>query len=213
MNSFDEAFEKFKNVPLTESGLSRLFKHNTEHDCGIMTAFRLAPDCGKGKPYTTKEKRQRNKSLRGKLLVQNYGVTSVVGKYQEGGIDVKEEGYFVVDLNDTGQLEAVLRKLGEYFEQDSVLIIPKGAIDGGEAQAFLVGTNDCDDNDLQNGQKDYFSKSKFGHAGEMYATYVHGRPFVFESAGKKLTRPQNGMGLWAQSRIAKKEWYDIEEKD
>ncbi len=33
---------------LQESSLSRLWKHNEEHDCGAMTAFRKAADCGEG---------------------------------------------------------------------------------------------------------------------------------------------------------------------
>ena len=36
------------NTYLQESSLSRLWRHNEKHDCGAMTAFRTAADCGEG---------------------------------------------------------------------------------------------------------------------------------------------------------------------
>ena len=43
------------NSYLQESSLSRLWKHSREHDYGTITAFRYAPECGNGTPYTKKE--------------------------------------------------------------------------------------------------------------------------------------------------------------
>ena len=57
--------------------------------------------------------------------------------------------------------------------------------------------------------KNYFTKGRFGHTSEIYTTYVHGRPFVFESVGKKLTLPATGMGIWAMKEAADKDWRDI----
>ena len=51
--------KEFKEY-LQESSLSRLWRHSQEHDYGTITAFRYAPDCGEGTPYTKKENLQRN---------------------------------------------------------------------------------------------------------------------------------------------------------
>ena len=50
--------------------------------------------------------------------------------------EVGEHTYFIVDSEDTGNLEKDLRSLGEEFDQDSILFIPKG----GE-KSTLFGTN------------------------------------------------------------------------
>ena len=45
---------KLKNL-IKESGLSRIWKHMSEHDTGTISAFRYARDCGLGKRYTKNE--------------------------------------------------------------------------------------------------------------------------------------------------------------
>jgi hypothetical protein len=130
---------------LNESSLSRVWRHNEEHDCAAMTAFRKARDCGKGEEYTKKENKARNKSLLSKLKSKGYSVTSLKGKYPEGGVEGKEESFFIVDINDRGDLLKDVKMLGEMFEQDSVLFIPKGAINN-TADAYLIGTNNCENN-------------------------------------------------------------------
>mgnify|MGYP003665450360 FL=1 len=52
---------------LNESSLSRIWRHNEQHDTGALTAFRKGEDCGEGTPYTSKQNAQRNKSLMAKL--------------------------------------------------------------------------------------------------------------------------------------------------
>jgi hypothetical protein len=194
---------------LTESSLSRLWKHNEEHDCGALTAFRKGEDCGEGRPYTKKENKQRNKSLRSKLVAKGYGVTELHGIYPEGGTTQKENSFFVVDLEDTGGLEKELAKLGELFDQDSILIIPKGAIKN-EAQAFLFGTNKCPNNWLGYHKKEVFSKGKVGYESKIYTSYVKGRPFIFEEVGRNCIAPGSGMGVWALHVISEKNWQDID---
>lgn len=208
------AFENVKkNKPvIEESGLSRVWEHNNKHDCGSLTAFRDARNCGKGKRYTRKENKKRNKVLLAKLLSQGYGVTKLKGKYPEGGREGKEESFFVVDLNDTGKLKSNLIKLGEKFEQDSILFIPKGAINN-EAQSYLIGTNHCDNNFLGYGKKEKFDAAKLGKKGKIYTSYVNGRPFYFEGLDKSINEmivpPRSGMGIWAMYRFIEKNDKDI----
>tara|TARA_Y100000310_G_scaffold221860_1_gene223446 strand:- start:89 stop:697 length:609 start_codon:yes stop_codon:yes gene_type:complete len=193
---------------INESSLSRLWKHNEEHDAGALTAFRKGSKCGEGEPYSKKQNAQRNKSLLAKLKSKGYGVTKLHGSYPEGGKIAKEISYFVVDLNDSGGLEKDLRKLGAEFEQDSILFVPKGAI-AGDAKAELIGTNKCDNNWLGFGKKEVFNKGRMGHDSPIYTSKVNGRPFVFEEVGKEVPSPASGMGVWMMHLVAEKDWQDI----
>ena len=141
---------------LNESSLSRIWKHNEEHDAGALTAFRKGSECGEGTAYSKSDNAKRNKSLLAKLKTKGYGVTKLYGSYPEGGKSVKETSYFVVDLNDTGKLEKDLKKLGQEFDQDSILSIPRGAIRG-DAKAYLIGTNTCEYIWLGRGKKEIWS--------------------------------------------------------
>jgi hypothetical protein len=85
-----------------------------------------------------------------------------------------------VDLDDKGNIEKDIAKLGRKYNQDSVLIVPKGAIKN-EATAYLVGTNNCCNNWLGFGRKEPFEKGKLNYNSPVYTTYVNGRPFIFES--------------------------------
>ena len=197
------------NDHLNESSLSRIWGHNQKHDCAAMTAFRDKRDCGKGEPYTNKENKFRNKSLLAKLKVKGYGVTSLKGVYPEGGKTKKEESFFIVDLNDTGDLLKDVKNLGKEFEQDSILYIPKGSINN-EDNAFLIGTNKCENNWLGFGKKEFFKKGKLGVSSKIYTSKVNGRPFIFEHVGSEFQNPGNGMGVWAMNVMAKKHWTELE---
>lgn len=193
---------------LNESSLSRLWRHNEEHDCAAMTAYRKARDCGQGEPYTKAENKARNKSLLAKLKSKGYSVTSLKGKYPEGGTVGKEESFFIVDINDTGKLFDDVKWLGIEFEQDSVLLIPKGAIQN-KAKAYLIGTNNCEDNWLKLGQTEVFNKGKLGYESPIYTSYVNGRPFLFEEYNREIGDPGNGMGYWSLQRAALKDWSEF----
>lgn len=196
---------------INESSLSRLQKHMKDHDTGTITAFRFANDCGKGKEYTKKENLQRNKSLLAKLQNKRYGVTSVKGSYIEnfGTKDAKEVGenvFFVVDLQDNGNLLKDLQKLGEEFEQDSILFIPKGG-----TKSELHETNKC-----KLGYPGYkkiqrFTKRSLGDKGEFF-TKVKGRPFIFKENLEisEHLLPQGFFGRWACSKISKNHWSEID---
>jgi len=195
---------------LKESSLSRILKHNINHDCGALTAFRKARDCGAGEKYTHKENQKRNKSLKAKLLSMGYNITSVRGKYPEGGKIQREDSFFIVDSNDTGSLETDIIKLGIIFDQDSILYIPKGSVSQ-EDNAYLIGTNKCSNNWLGYGKKEFFEKGRFGVDSKIYTTYVNGRPFIFEDIGVEEILPASGMGIWAMHLMANKNWNDIED--
>lgn len=191
--------------PLHESSLSRLYRHNAAHDCGALTAFRKAAACGNGTPYTRDDNRKRNRSLLAKLQAAGYSVTALKGTYPEGGTTTTEESYFVVDLRDRGRLETDLRHLGEIFEQDSVLFMPRGAINN-EAKAYLIGTNHCENNWIRYGQTHTFDVGHLGHESPIYTSYVNGRPFIFEEVGRDYGLPGNGYGWWALHIAALKDW-------
>jgi len=49
---------------LEESSLSKIFRHNEQHDCGALTAFRKGSNCGIGTPYTLKERNSETNHLK-----------------------------------------------------------------------------------------------------------------------------------------------------
>lgn len=161
---------KSKNV--NESGLSRIYQHYMEHDSGTISAFRGDIDL--------KENKERNKELKGYLLSQGYGVTSIKGIYienygKEDAREVDEESFFVVDLKDSGKLKEDLIKMGKKYNQDSITFSKSGNEDG---VYYLIGTNK--DGYPGEGKKIKLGKAMFGKDGEFYSK-INGRPFVFES--------------------------------
>jgi len=65
------------------------------------------------------------------LLDKKYDVVRVQGKYIENygkpdAVEVGENVFFVIDAYDKGELLKDFRELGEKFQQDSILFIPKG---------------------------------------------------------------------------------------
>jgi hypothetical protein len=193
---------------IQESSLSRLYQHNLLHDCGALTAFRAAAACGSGAAYTHEDNRKRNRSLLAKLQSMGYSVTAINGKYPEGGTSKKEESFFVVDHKNTGTLEHDLKHLGDVFDQDSVLFIPRGAINK-EAKAYLIGTNHCHNNWIGYGQTHTFDVGHLGHESPIYTSYINGRPFIFEEVGAQYEPPATGYGWWGLHLTAKKDWTQI----
>ena len=196
---------------ITESSLSRLWRYNENFECAAITAFRKARDCGEGNPYTKKEKEARNKSLAIKLKSKGYQVTQIKGKYPEGsGKVIKETGFFVVNNVKNNSFFDDVKKIGEYFEQDSVLLIPKESIQN-KAKAYLVGVNNCKNNQIKYGEKYYFNLSKMGYESPIYTSYVNGRPFIFEEIGEDIYTPGDGFGWWHLHLLAEKKWEDLVE--
>lgn len=122
------------NEFLNESSMTRFISKFKKHDAAILTAFRGE--------YTKSENLQRNKKLFASLFAKGYSVTSVKGSYIENKgydneLEVSENSFVVVNHKDDENFEHVIFSLGEYFEQDSILLIHKGE----KPTATLVGTS------------------------------------------------------------------------
>ena len=202
--------KEFKEY-ITESSLSRLWKHSQEHDYGTITAFRYAPECGEGTPYTKKENLQRNKSLLAKLRSKGYGVTSIKGSYIENygkatAREVGENSFFVADMQDKGRLKKDLLALGEEFDQDSIIFGDKGK------SGALFGTNKCPEGYPGYGKKLVQGGAIFGKEGE-FMSRVNGRPFVFtEALHTSLTYygvSRFPTELRGSVKLAKMDWREI----
>lgn len=91
--------------------------------------------------YFKKEKISRNRELKAMLLSLGYGVTNIRGNYIEnyGTIDAVELGensFFVVNLNNDSNFKKNIFELSEYYNQDCFLFKPKGS-----DVAYNIGTN------------------------------------------------------------------------
>jgi hypothetical protein len=167
---------------LSESSLSRIYQHVTEHDTALLTAFRDdASDLSSCLDVAAEgnlSNKERNRDLKATLLSLGYGVTAVDGSFIEnyGNLDkqveVKEDSFFVVNLNGRSDFTETITGLGTKYCQDSVLIVPQGG-DG----AYLYGTNNTDfpgiDSTIEVG--DFFGGSE-----AEFMTRVRGRPIVFK---------------------------------
>lgn len=203
---------KLKKI-VNEAGLSRLWEHMINHDTGTISAFRYASECGKGKTYTKTENLKRNASLLAKLLSKGYNAIAVKGSYIENyntssAKEVNENAFFVIDSRDKGNLLHILKLLGEEFEQDSILFIPKGGENG-----TLYGTNKCKESYPGYGNKIFYNKRFLGKDGEFF-TRVSGRPFSYlQTESLELSEnihPKEFFGKWPCNTIAKMKWQDIE---
>lgn len=122
---------------MEESGIARLINKMMNNDTGTISAFRGE--------FSRKENLQRNVSLKANLLKKGYSVTLTDGGYIENygtsnATPVYESTFFVEDISETGNLLADLLSLGEQYNQDSIMYIPKG----GEV-ARLYGTKNSEE--------------------------------------------------------------------
>ena len=135
----------FMDKSVNESSITRLMRHNEEHDCVCMTAYRSnreKDDFGVHKRKARVSNQKANAALGAVLRRYGYNVTKVVGKYPEedGQADVKENSWFVVNVNDDSDFVDVCADLAEADEQDSILVMPKGSFSSGKG-CYLYGTN------------------------------------------------------------------------
>ena len=125
---------------LTESSLTRILKKVTDSECATISAFRGE--------YTTSENKARSKEMSAALSKLGYSFTQIVGNYEESAKGNekkktdKELSFFVQNINDDPKFNENLKKLSIKFEQDSVLLIPKGG-----KGAYLVGTRKAKNKD------------------------------------------------------------------
>jgi len=191
---------------LFEKSLSRIWNHMQNHDTGFITAYRSKID---DTIVSHRENAQRNKSLLAKLQYKGYGVISVEGSYIENygssdEIEVGEHTFFVIDLKDKGNLKEDLIELGEVFDQDSILFIPKGSEKG-----MLIGTSKRQNSYPGYGVTKLLNSPVFGKEGE-FLTRVRNRPFIFESKIEIIPEPNGMMGRMACKIISKEDWKDIQ---
>lgn len=121
---------------------------------------------------------EADKKLTAVLLYSKYKYTAIHGTYVENfmtqnAVEVRENSYFVVNDKDNPEFISDIIKLGEYFCQDSVLIMRKG----GENN-YLFGTNLSDFPGYH--KKVQLGKFKPGIEGE-FMTKIGNRPFVTEA--------------------------------
>lgn len=187
-----------------------------KYECGTISAFRAARDCGKGERYTYRENMQRNASLFAKLRTAGrFSITAVKGSYIENykstdpenpPIEVSEETFFVADIDDRGKLLNVLKRFGEEFEQDSIMFIPKGG-----TQAEIHGTNHCPQSWPGYGEVSKFTVRQLGQPSAIF-TKVSNRPFNFlpEITMNESIGPNDYHGRLGYYALAEKHWSQIE---
>lgn len=180
---------------LKESSLSRIWRKTQKHSCGTITAFRG------DLPY--EENVRNNKKLVAYLQDKGYSVTGIQGTYIENfrsdeqkeedrirrsrGEEVEveperhvnERSYFVcnekVEGDDGGELKNDLIKLGELFDQDSVMIIPFGG-----KNAYLYGTSKREESYPGYGEAEVVGSGKYGKAAGQFLSKIKSREFAFE---------------------------------
>jgi hypothetical protein len=187
-------FDKLYDDVLMESSLSRIWAKTQNHSCGTITSFRG------DKPYD--ENIRNNKKILSYLQSKGYSVTSILGTYIEGKgspdeRDVNERSFFVcndkVKGDDGGQLANDLFKLGELFDQDSVLIIPVGG------KAYLWGTSNREHAYPSYNSKEEVGSGRFGKVAGEFLSKIKGREFAFEN----INLPQTINGKRGQMILLK----------
>ena len=192
---------------LSESTLNRIRSAWIEHDTGTITAFRDMTECGDGVKYTKKQNIGKNSILRSKLLKRGYGITKIKGSWIEnGGKEVSEASYYVVDIKDSGKLLKDLIELGKDFEQDAITYAEK------ESDYYAVSTNMCENSWPGFGRvgvKEKLGKPKFGKTGISGFSRVNNRAFVFESYNLISRTDFGPISLRSIEHIDDKDWRDI----
>lgn len=153
-----------------ESSTSRLLSYSDRYDCAIVTAVRKYKGCGNDDKYTAEENARRNANLRAKLMGGLCLHAALSGSFSEGNELTHAVSFFVINCG-WGKSEPFYRfmhrikRLGEEFDQDAVLIVPKGTMSRMEytqgknearslppanlrGRPFLIRTNNCPDNIL-----------------------------------------------------------------
>lgn len=146
---------------IIESSVARTKSYLQNYDCATISAFRPKPGMNRKDALAENKK---NSSELGKLL-NNLGYTHFlvdgawVKQNEDGTVKKNSKGktvfgseitYFVVNNNGDSRekFRAELKKLGERFDQDSVMFYAKGT-----NLAFWSGTTHRNDSDLKFGEK------------------------------------------------------------
>lgn len=183
-------FKKLEDY-LTESSLSRLYSKVQNHAVGAITGFRGG--------NTAAENEKRNRALGSYLSSKGYQLTVIDGGYIENpGTEeektVTEKTFFVVNPkkgDDGGQLENELVKLGELYDQDSILTYRFGG------KPTYIGTTHRPDADPSFGQQYALTSTEWGNPSGPYFSRVRGRKFAFKEV-RDYEPPQTVNGKTTQ---------------
>tara|TARA_Y100001963_G_scaffold62219_1_gene86821 strand:+ start:392 stop:1087 length:696 start_codon:yes stop_codon:yes gene_type:complete len=211
---------------INEAGLAKIRQDMLDFDTAFITAFRGDINDKSMCAYTPPPKdvsersrmgrkgvtnRRNNKDLSAYILSRGYGLKNVQGSYIEnfGSIDpekipreVKENSFFVVNLNNDPQFFDEIIDLGKRYCQDSVILVPKGG------EAFLYGTNNTYPG-LD--QKETVGKFMGGETGE-FMSRIGGRPFIMkEDEETKIYNDYSGKQRQAIKLMSKRVLGEIEE--
>ena len=104
--------------------LDKIIAYTSSLDTGAITAYQST--------HTDKENQLRNRRLLAKLMLNDYGVTSIKGSFFENhekpnSKEIFAEIFFVVDLKNKAVLRIDLGNLSQEFGLDFILYIPKGS--------------------------------------------------------------------------------------
>ena len=193
-----ELLESWNKYIIAEGGLSRNWSHMQEHDCALISAERNS--------YTYKENLARGHELEAFIMDAGYGYKTERGSFIENfktpqAVEVSEKSLFVVNLQDDPGFFDHIAQLSEEFEQDSVLMIPKGG-----KGAYLLGTHP--DNTFPPYGETITVGDFRGGVEDEFMTRTGGRPYVFKDKDikeelqtyKKLSRNQR----WAVKKMVER---------
>lgn len=176
--------DKMKSL-MNESSLSRIKNWIFSKDIAGVTAFRyrltnVTPntlmDIEGGEIYSKVQNIRRNRALKSALIMLHYGVTKVAGSYIEKqpdakDIELQEESFVVVNLNDDPKFKDNIARLSEYYNQDSFLFKEKDNL-----IASLVGTN----NAIEPGYKQVVEVGQFHEkVNATYMSRIRGQGYAF----------------------------------
>lgn len=152
---------------INEATFSKLYRNMQDKTVGILTAYRQG--------YSSNVNKQRNKELEQDLRSAGLGFNKVTGFYKEAGEDTVSQETSIVVYTDKDKewLKNLLVKLGDKYEQDSILIVDK------ENGAFLVGATGNDVN-LPKGKEIPIGKFTPSKVADIYSK-MGKDSFVFES--------------------------------
>lgn len=185
---------------IDESSLTRLIRHSQEHDCAIITA------CRKSRPADINE--ANDERLCRILLKSGFGVTTVIGTFQEAGKKPGiEKSFFTVNLSDSPKFIWAIMELGEANSQDGVFIIPKGGFVNPKL-CYLVGTSRIPAVSPRYHEKQ-FAEEILVDKKWVFKTKIKNRFFAFKLSDRfQLLEFENGNSLNSYYSILEKQYRD-----
>jgi hypothetical protein len=173
---------------LTEASLSRIYQHVKNHSVGAITAYRNDKD--------KKTNELSNRKLTSYLTNRGYNITVIDGGYvenpgTENEHEVTEKTLFVVNPkegDDNDQLEQDLIKLGQLYDQDSILSYRNGG------KPTYIGTSNRPDADPSLGERIELSSTEWGSPSGPYFSSIRNRKWAYkESIEVRTPMTVNGM--------------------